>query len=104
MPNNYLGFGIPDTHLVLAILQQSEIEDYEIEKIEAKKNTVNLQHDTQKLVVFHKIADHWVKGQELLQKKDDKDYFEIKNIAKARQSTVTDGKKIWEIIWQQQEK
>lgn len=104
MPNNYLGHGIPDAGIILAELQKHEVQAGEVQEIMTKKNTVNLQHDAEKLVVFHKMTEHWVKGQELIQKKEDKDFFEIKNIAKARRSTVTDGKNIWEIIWQQQEK
>ncbi|MFW5759989.1 MAG: S8 family serine peptidase [Cyclobacteriaceae bacterium] len=102
-PNNYLGYGIPDANMIMANLRHKQLQKDEVEEIIVKKNTIDLQHDSNKVVVFHKTADQWVKGQELLYKNEDKDYFQIKNIAKARQSTVTDGKKVWEIIWQQQE-
>lgn len=102
-PNNYLGFGVPNATTIMKYLQKEPITAAKVINIKASKNWVDLQHEREKLVVFHKTSDHWVKGQQLLQKDEGKDFFRVKNIAKAKQSTVTDGENIWEIIWRHQE-
>ncbi len=102
MPNNYLGFGIPDANGIMNYLHNDTVAEAKVITIKASKRYVDLQHERDKLVVFHKTSDLWVKGQQLLQREEEKSFFHIKNIAKAQQSTVTDGENIWEIIWPQQ--
>ena len=96
-PNNYLGYGVPDARKVIKLLDNPNY-DSDNSKVINSSNSYNLYlPKSYNIMAFHKKDRYIVQSQEKLRWHDG--MVEIIRPANAQYTTVTNGEKVWEIIW-----
>lgn len=88
-PNNYLGYGVPDSKKIMRLLRQEEIEPA-LKSIATTQDFIEIEIPTEieTLVVFHKRDVKNVIEQETIKIEEGQSTIKIENKTKAKFSTV----------------
>jgi hypothetical protein len=101
-PNNYLGYGVPQSGYLIKYLKTGLWHERKVEKIETKEQTVEIEipkdWNATTLGVFHKHNEKYVMRQANITASKGK--ITLQRPAGAKQSTVHHAYGIWEIFWQ----
>jgi subtilisin family serine protease len=101
--NNYVGYGVPNAHKALQLLEDSTLNLNQIKEIRVKGDLFTYTAalpTTERAVVFHKKSPTLVLKQELLILDGGK--LELKKLANETHTTLDMGDEIVEVIWQKE--
>lgn len=101
-PNNFLGYGVPQSGYLIKYLKTGVWGERKVEKIETKEQVVEIEipqeWNVASLGVFHKHNEKFVMRQANITASKGK--ISLQRPAGAKQSTVHHANGIWEIFWQ----
>lgn len=98
--NNYVGYGVPDCHKILGILQGKEYTSLKPKTIYTKKKSIKVRAamDGKTVVIYHKKNPQIVDHRKFLRPK--KNLINIKRPPQITHSTLLIEKSIIEIFWE----
>lgn len=96
-PNNFVGYGFPESIKIIAYLEKKDLKSNKIETKKAKESMVIKTTQNEGIAVFHKKDLRNVVSQEFVQAINGR--LEIKKIENEKQTTVILKDRLIEIIW-----
>lgn len=89
VPNNYIGYGVPDGHKIAKILLGKAL-NHDINRLQVSSNSVDLtQEEVTRVVYYHKSAKHIVEESGILRRKDKEEPFILNKPKGIKYTTVS---------------
>jgi subtilisin family serine protease len=96
-PNNYIGYGVPDTRKVLALLKDNNAVLDKAKLIVVNENTYMLQTKSDNIVMFYKKDEFHVIKQKKAKSKNGN--YKISRKGSNRTTVIIDNEDVIEIVW-----
>jgi peroxiredoxin len=96
-PNNYIGYGVPDTRKVLALLKDNNAVLDKAKQIVVNENTYMLETKSDNIVMFYKKDEFHVIKQKKAKSKNGN--YKISRKGSKRTTVIIDNEDVIEIKW-----